>query len=144
MLVTFHIPATCVCTQRIHTHTYTLRHIRIYKPFLCYLKDAALWPKRFVSSFAGTLKLHSLQLEKMAHPLNNFLLWKCKTHFCSWHLGTDIRDTCIFWRGAGVWMGGMSVNWMCKHFWEVRGRVGVVEMSVPYCCNDVNQSVCHL
>lgn len=59
------------------THIHTPRRIRIQKPFFCYLKDAVLWPKRFVSSFAGTLKLHSLRLGEKKKGLSLLTIFYC-------------------------------------------------------------------
>lgn len=39
------------------------------------IQHTALWPKRFASLFAGTLKLHSLQLEKCLSLLTSFFLF---------------------------------------------------------------------
>lgn len=66
------------------------------KPFLCYLRDAVLPQQRFVSSFAKRIKAPNKKKIKSPNCVTVFYCGGCKTHFSSWHLSTDIRDTCFF------------------------------------------------
>lgn len=97
--------------KTIHTSnhpTHTARDI----PAVSY---APLWLQRFVSLFAGTLKLHSPQLEKCL-SLWTFFYLEVQNSFQWLTLGCRYQRCMHIWRGASAWKQGMSGNLMHKRF----------------------------